>query len=188
MLYKYNKSSYLHEKISFRAYFRVFSIILLTYTISTYMSFHFGKMKALKSISSMERVIEIKPVDAFTDTKLVNMMKQLNIKYPWIPLAQSIVETGHWKSRIFIENNNLFGMKEAKTRVTTSSGTQHNHAYYNTWRESVYDYAFYQARYLGKIRNEEDYFEYLSNYAEDPNYTRTLKSTIEKFKLKEKFK
>jgi hypothetical protein len=80
-------------------------------------------------------------------------------------------------------------MKEAKQRVTSSAGTQYNHAYYNTWRESVYDYAFYQARYLGKINSEAAYFQYLNeSYAEDPRYIATVKKTIEKYKLKELFK
>jgi flagellum-specific peptidoglycan hydrolase FlgJ len=131
----------------------------------------------------------IKKSDSFNSQKLVAMMKGLNIKFAWIPMAQSIVETGHWKSNIFVENNNLFGMKEAKQRVTTADGTQNNHAYYESWKESVYDYAFYQSRYLGSIKSEQEYFEYLSaSYAEDPNYIRVLKATIEKYKLKEQFK
>jgi uncharacterized FlgJ-related protein len=99
-----------------------------------------------------------------------------------------MVETGHWKSNIFLENHNLFGMKEAKSRITTSAGTQNNHAYYNTWRESVYDYAFYQARYLGSINSESAYYSYLdASYAENPNYIAAIKKTIKEYKLKELF-
>ncbi len=188
MLYRYNKTKIMHEKISFKAYLRVFTIITTAYCLTMYISYQRGKMRALEGMSDMERVIEIKQHDVFTKDKLVMMMKDLNIKYPWIPLAQSMVETGHWKSNIFKENNNLFGMKEARARVTTSSGTQNNHAYYNTWRESVYDYAFYQARYLGSINSEEAYFAYLSaSYAEAPHYIQALKKTIDDYDLKELF-
>ena len=52
-------------------------------------------------------------------------------------------------------------MKEAYVRVHTARGTQYGHAYYEDWEESVYDYAFYQCRYLGAIRTEDEYFNYL---------------------------
>jgi flagellum-specific peptidoglycan hydrolase FlgJ len=35
----------------------------------------------------------------------------------------------------------------------------------------VLDYAFYQARFLGDIKSEGEYIQYLkANYAEDPGY------------------
>lgn len=189
MLYKYDKLNLIHQKLSFKVYWRVFCIISSLFSLTWYVSYQNGKMNALEGMSDIERIIEIKEHDTFGQDKLVQMMKDLNIKYPWIPMAQSMVETGHWKSKIFRENHNLFGMKEAKQRVTSSAGTQYNHAYYNTWRESVYDYAFYQARYLGKISSEAAYFQYLNeSYAEDPRYIATVKKTIEKYKLKELFK
>ena len=189
MLYKYDKSNLIHQKLSFKVYWRVFCIITSLFSLTWYISYQNGRMNALEGMSDIERIIEIKEHDTFGQDKLVQMMKDLNIKYPWIPMAQSMVETGHWKSKIFRENHNLFGMKEAKQRVTSSAGTQYNHAYYNTWRESVYDYAFYQARYLGKINSEAAYFQYLNeSYAEDPRYIATVKKTIEKYKLKELFK
>jgi flagellum-specific peptidoglycan hydrolase FlgJ len=79
-------------------------------------------------------------------------------------------------------------MKQAYRRVNTAKGTQHNHAFYESWEESVYDYAFYQCRYLSGITNEDDYFQYLSkSYAEDPNYIKRLKDVIEKEQLHKKF-
>jgi uncharacterized FlgJ-related protein len=119
----------------------------------------------------------------FSETNLVNKMKEINIKFPHIVLAQAQLETGNFKSKIFKHNNNMFGMKEAKSRVKLSLGTKNGHAHYATWIESLYDYAFYQCRYLGKINNETDYFNYLSKtYAEDPNYISKLKKMAEKNK------
>jgi uncharacterized FlgJ-related protein len=188
MLYKFNKSNLIHEKISFKSYLKVLCFISAIFTSSLYVSYYNGRMRALEGMSDVERIIEIKEHDVFHQDKLVEMMKSLNVKYPWIPMAQSIVETGHWKSHIFKENHNLFGMKEAKQRVTTAQGTQNNHAYYSTWRESVYDYAFYQARYLGQINSESDYYAYLdASYAENPNYIAAIKKAIEEYKLKELF-
>lgn len=124
----------------------------------------------------------------FSSEKMVELMKELNIKYPHIVYAQSLIETGHFDSKIFKENNNLFGMKQARTRVTTAQGTQYNHAYYNNWRESVYDYAFYQCRYLSGLRNEEEYLAYLDrSYAEDPTYISKIRSLVNKENLRELF-
>jgi len=124
----------------------------------------------------------------FSPDKMVYLMKELNIKYPHIVYAQSLIETGHFDSKIFKENNNLFGMKQARTRVTTAQGTQYNHAYYDNWRESVYDYAFYQCRYLSGLNNEEEYLAYLGrSYAEDPNYVSKIRGLVKRENLKELF-
>ena len=120
---------------------------------------------------------------SFSETNLVNKMKEINLKFPHIVLAQSQLETGNHKSKIFKHNNNLFGMKEARSRVKVSAGTKNGHAHYSTWIESLYDYAFMQCRYLGKIDNETDYYNYLGKtYAEDPDYISKLKKMADKNK------
>lgn len=79
-------------------------------------------------------------------------------------------------------------MKEAVRRINTAQGTQYNHAYYEHWRESVYDYAFYQCRYMGQVRSREEYFNLLSqSYAEDPMYVTKLKNEIQKRNLSKYF-
>ena len=126
--------------------------------------------------------------DEFTEEKLIQMLKDLNVKFPHIVLAQAKLETGHFKSKIFNENHNLFGMKEAKVRIHTAKGTQHNHAYYDDWRESVYDYAFYQSTYHSDKKNERQYYRALDkSYAESKNYSGALKTIIEREKLDELF-
>ena len=42
---------------------------------------------------------------AFSQDALVKELKRLNIRFPHIVLAQSILETGYWESRIYQENN-----------------------------------------------------------------------------------
>ena len=124
----------------------------------------------------------------FSEEKLIGMLTDLNIKFPHIVLAQSKLETGQFKSNIFKENHNLFGMKEAKIRVNLAKGTQYGHAFYNNWIESVYDYAFYQSTYLSRIKTEEQYFEYLDqSYAEAENYVEALKVIIERENLEDVF-
>ena len=65
----------------------------------------------------------------FSEDKLIDMLVSLNIKFPHIVLAQAKLESGNYSSKIFKENHNLFGMKEARVRIHTSKGTQFNHAY-----------------------------------------------------------
>ena len=169
-------------------------IVILSIIVLSYMyGFLEGREDQIIHLTPQEKEIILLDVSdttsEFSSVKMVNLMKELNIKYPHIVYAQSLIETGHFESKIFQENHNLFGMKQARTRVTTAQGTQYNHAYYNSWQESVYDYAFYQCRYLSSIKNEEEYLSYLSrSYAEDPNYISKIKKLVIEMELKEKFK
>jgi uncharacterized FlgJ-related protein len=124
----------------------------------------------------------------FSEEKLIELLLSLNVKFPHIVLAQAKLESGHYSSKIYKENHNLFGMKEAVVRIHTSKGTQFSHAYYDNWRESVYDYAFYQSSYLSTLKTEEEYYVYLAkSYAEADNYVKLLKSIVITEKLKEQF-
>lgn len=163
------------------------------YTLSfgclvSFSSYLYGRIDQIRNLSDLEKeilIIDINNRNEFTQDKLVTMLKDLNVRFPHIVVAQARLETGGYKSRIFKENNNLFGMKQATVRVNTASGTQHNHAYYDTWRESVYDYAFYQTRYLSGAKTESEYMYVLGqSYAEDPNYVIKLKNEIEKHNLR----
>jgi len=127
-------------------------------------------------------------IETFNQDSLIELLKDLNVKYPHIVLAQSILETGHYKSKVFKENHNLFGMKEARIRIHTAKGTKNGHAYYENWKESVYDYAFYQSTYYSDVKSEKQYYRKLDrSYAEAKNYINTLKDIVERENLTEKF-
>lgn len=191
MFYIYHEKKLTFKRLSIRFYLKLILFLVIFFGISNFLTYYHALNKKFNELSKAEKTIIISNTndDVFNKEKMISMMKNLNVKYPWIPIAQSILETGYWKSDIFLQNNNLFGMKEAKQRITTSQGTNFGHAYYTTWRESVYDYAFYQARYLNhRIKSEEQYFEYLSaNYAEDTMYIRKIKHIIQKENLKSYF-
>ena len=189
MFYKWNSEMLQYDKVCMKKSSLIIIGIAIAILSIGYLFGYFTKKESIvKEFTETEQIVMIQEVDTFSQTALVQMLKDLNVKYPYIVLAQSIVETGHWNSHIFYENHNLFGMKEARRRITTAEGTARNHAYYNHWRESVYDYAFYQCRYLGRIESETAYFEYLSaSYAEAPNYVSALKATIENEKLRDLF-
>jgi hypothetical protein len=53
----------------------------------------------------------------------------------------------------------------------------------------VYDYAFYQCRYLSQLNTEDEYFQYLgASYAEAERYVPMLKKVIKDNNLEELFK
>ena len=119
---------------------------------------------------------------------IFNKIKELNLPYPHITLAQAKLETGDYSSKIFRENHNLFGMKEARVRINLAKGTQYNHAYYNNWEESVLDYSFWYASYARKCKTEDELFQLLSaQYAEATYYVQSLKQIIKRENLKSKF-
>ncbi len=170
-------------------------IILTTIIVTTiigsalfYSGYKLGK-NTLVSLSEEEKLVIIQEHNQFSEDKLIDKLKELNVKFPYIAFAQAKLETGNFTSKVFRESNNLFGMREAKSRITTAKGTQFNHAFYDDWVESVYDFSFHQCRYLSGVNNEDQYFQYLAqNYAEDPNYITILKDMIEKQHLRNKFK
>lgn len=187
MFYKYDKENLLWKKDWKKTQFALSTVLVLLFA-----SFSLGRLIRIQALDKYERELLVLNLEneknKFTKQKFVDELKRLNVKFPYIVMAQSIIETGHFRSKIFKENNNLFGMKQANLRINTANGTQNNHAYYDDWYQSVYDYAFYQCRYLGGINTEEEYYLYLGqNYAEASDYVEVIKTTVEREKLKDLF-
>ena len=139
-------------------------------------------------ITDTEKVLIIEEHNSFNEDKLIEEISKLNFKFPHIVLAQAILETGHFESKIFVENNNLFGMKEARVRLNLAKGTQYGHAYYDNWKESVSDYALWYSTFAYKCKNEKQLYKLLNKqYAEANYYPQALQRIIEKQQLKQKF-
>ena len=186
MYYKFNEQTLLPEKVKLTNK----SLLGFGAAVGLLLVFGFTSNPAneVQNLSQEEKLIVVREYNEFSETKLIEKITELNFKYPYIILAQAKLESGHFKSTIFLENNNMFGMKEAKLRANLAKGTNRGHAYYETWQESVIDYALYYSSYLRSIKTEGEYFEYLrQNYAEDPTYVERLKSLIKKENLKSKF-
>ena len=179
---------YDNEKLIYKKDYRIIPISLGMSLVLSFISYFAGAYYSKEYVRyETEISVAEKAHQSFSKEELIKMLKQLNVKHPHIVLAQSIVETGHWKSVVFKENHNLFGMREANARIKTSLGTQLNHAYYDSWRESVYDYAFYQARYLSKLNESEYYAALDATYAEAGGYSNALKKIVERHNLKSYF-
>ena len=89
-----------------------------------------------------------------------------------IVYAQAILETGHFKSRVCLEYNNLFGLYNSRKK---------QYCRFNHWSESVIAYKnWIQRRY----KPSEDYYIFLDRikYAESIEYIPLLKKIVNKRK------
>lgn len=194
MLYTYCKKTLMFNRIKPRKLIKLTLIVSAIIGSAFYLTYEYAKNRAMEqTVDEMhfeEQVIIINQRinNDFSKEALAEELKRLNVKYPHIVMAQAMIESGHFQSNIFRSNHNLFGMKEARQRVTTAKGTNLNHAYYDNWKESVIDYAMFQAAYLKDLKSEAAYLMYLGeNYAEAQNYDSAVKTMIEREKLKELF-
>lgn len=186
MIYFYDKKELLYKNVTKKT---ILSVIGLSFIISCIIvSFFIFKVNEVKYISEETKAIIINQSikeNEFNPNRLKEYITELNIKFPHIVYAQARLESGNFKSQIFKTNNNLFGMKVARKRPTTNKGEENGHAYYDNWKESVQDYAFFQAAYLNDIKTENQYMQYLqTNYAGSPNYVNLLNDIIGEEKSK----
>jgi hypothetical protein len=186
MYYKYCQEKLAFEKISL--FSKKLKLIVVIVAIAVVFSFSMPPRAVANNLSKEEKLIVIREYNEFSEAQLIKKISELNFRFPYIILAQSYQETGRYTSTIFKTNHNLFGMREAAQRANLARGTNRNHAFYDSWQDSVVDYALYYSTYLYDIKTEGEYFEYLrQNYAEDPTYVERLKSLIKKENLKSKF-
>ena len=119
----------------------------------------------------------------FSQDALVKYVYSLNVRFPHIILAQAHLESGKFTSGIFVNNNNLFGMRQARLRPTTNKGSRNGFAKYDHWRDSVMDYILYYAVYMHKFKTEEAYYAYLDrSYANNPHYSKLIRKIAESYK------
>lgn len=162
--------------------------ILISVTLLLILSQNFfGKSKnkeiVIKENVKEENIENLK--NEFSNDELKKYLKEIHIKFPDIVYAQAVLETGNFCSPLFIAHSNMFGMKLAKNRPQVYSYVTKNGyiGHGNNWKESVINYALFQAAYMRKL-NKDQYYAYLKdNYAEDPNYVKKLKKIVENNKM-----
>lgn len=173
-MYKFNTEKLAYEKVNVRKYI---GMIVLSFLIIFILSSFIWKEVV---IVTAEKEVLLKTNNSFSKEKLFLEIDRYSFKYPDIVKAQAILESGHFKSPVFLQNNNMFGMRKAMVRITTAEGSNLNHAYYVDWKYCVADRALYEAQYLSKLTREE-YFSYLDQaYAEGEGYSKLLKQIIKK--------
>ena len=155
---------------------RVFSVLIF---------FVVGVLGAIQeySCSKEDKPPEIKVIlhidnkekqsDFFSKSPQEGLMKALEyygVKHSQIVYAQAVLETGHFKSDLCLNNNNLFGLYNSK---------RGKYYKFDHWIESVIAYKdFIQYKY----KPPEDYYKFLQRigYAEDSNYISKLKGIVNK--------
>lgn len=99
---------------------------------------------------------------------LIEALDYYGVKHPEIVYAQAILETGHFRSKVCREYNNLFGLYNSR---------KGDYYKFNHWSESVVGYLNYiQYRYYPP----NDYYTFLEEigYAEDSMYIHKLKRIV----------
>lgn len=183
-LFKYDSENLVYRKTNKILKYRVIVVVLF---LSVSLLSFVAVKKPEKEYITTEMKIDLKTNNTFSEEALIKEIKRLPFKYKDIILAQAMIESGHYKSPVFKEGRNLFGLREARSRATTAKGTVLNHAEYDNWKESVLDRLIYEVKYLDKL-NRKQYLLYLDRvYAEAGGYDRSLEQIIKTNKLKEKF-
>lgn len=120
-------------------------------------------------------VMMILSVSAYANCKLTvkTMYAELvrqGIAHPKIVLAQSILETGWYKSRQCKVNHNCFGLYNAKQR---------RYAKFKSWQHSVTVYKT-DVQYKYNKHKHKTYYDFLHKigYAADRNYITKLKRIV----------
>lgn len=112
---------------------------------------------------------------------------RLDVKFPDIVLAQAILESGNFASKVTKHNNNLFGMRMPKVRQTTAVGQRYGYARYYNWKDSVKDYKLWQEALLKRYPNmtRGQYKSYIDRiYSTGKNYISKINLIIQKNKNK----
>lgn len=124
---------------------------------------------------------EQKKVIDSLNASYIQDFERLGIQRPRVAVAQICLETNWLKSRIYKENNNLFGMKVSSRNWEI--GENLGHAKYASTAHSLLDYRDWQKQMSrGRIfKSDEEYLYFLEHlpgerrYATDPDYIRKLK-------------
>lgn len=122
-----------------------------------------GFSSAVKVNTIVERIpvyMEHKE-DPCNDETVRAYIKTLNLRFPHIIYQQVIVESQHFQSPIYRDLNNLLGMECTIGRPTLGRNIGQRFAKYNTWKESLADYAIWQSYMTREVRNEEEYYYFL---------------------------
>ena len=154
--------------------------VLRVYQVATWVAIALAAFATINDVAKTREIRQIEHQEAdslsFRD-ELLTLIFKLRLEHPDIVFAQAILETGNFKSEIFKENKNLFGLKMSWNRPTLAVGVKRGHAVFSDWKHSVYDYALYQSSYMRKLTREA-YLERLKSYAADPSYVEKIKNLL----------
>lgn len=118
----------------------------------------------------------------FSVDNLVRYLQLMNAPDAEIMISQFIVETGWFKSKLFLRGNNICGMKLAKKRATTATGEMFGYASYNHWTDSVDDFLLW-LQYHGLSTGYFDHVQKKS-YSENSGYCKLVLKVHKQLKIR----
>lgn len=144
----------------------IYSLLILI-VIST-MTFGTGYKIAKKDTMIKVEYIYLSDKNSLelTPQNVLFWCNQLDVKCDSIVVAQSILETGWYKSRKCVEDNNIFGLQHSSESSFI----------YGHWLGSLIRYKKFQDTYY----KGGDYYEFLDSigYAEDSLYEQKIKIIV----------
>ncbi len=128
------------------------------------------KDKPIPVIEVADTIINEQPKFFYQTPKdgLEKALSYYGLEHKDIVYAQAVLETGHFKSNVCLNYNNLFGLYDSKSK---------DYYKFNHWTESIIAYKeWVQTKY----QPPNNYYTFLEeiNYAEDKNYTKLLKEIV----------
>jgi len=114
--------------------------------------------------------------EQINDSILYAFLKDNNAWFPDILLKQAKIESSNYSSNIYLNTNNLYGMKKVGKRQTTQlNNTYKGYGCYNNWCLSVLDRMLWDIFIFDNVKpSKEEYLKTMSIYAEDSNYIKKL--------------
>lgn len=113
--------------------------------------------------------------DEVTDSTLYALLKENGAWYPDILVKQAKLESGNYKSVVYKNSNNLYGMKKVGRRNTTQVGVYSGYGTYNNWCLSVLDRLLWdEFRFKGVKPTREEYMKAMDIYAEADSYQKLI--------------
>lgn len=171
-MYKFNEQKLLFEETNILFKYNVAIGMLI---LSVFLLSFVAVKKPIKEYIETEIVIKKEEVK---EKEIFERIDELPFKYPEIVKAQAIIESSHFKSIVFKQNNNVFGMRLARVRTTLATGDNLKHATFKNVEESIIDRLLYESKYMSGLSKEE-YYSFLDRlYAEGDNYSKKLKQII----------
>lgn len=110
------------------------------------------------------------------DSILYKFLVNNNAWYPDILLKQAKIESSNYSSDVYLNANNLYGMKKVGKRQTTQlNNTYKGYGCYSNWCLSVLDRMLWDMFMFDNVKpSKEEYLKAMSIYAEDTNYIKKI--------------
>jgi len=181
MFYTYNQKEMTYHKVIAASLKTVMLWTIISFVVGVVGRNIFFRSTPIPQKALVEYIKVTIPViverTPFTEKALMRKLKNANVRFPNVVLAQARHETNNYTSNVFKKCNNLFGMKESGSRPTTRVNVDKNgYAIYDNWEDSVIDYALLQARFITGPKTKLQYIEHISaKYAEDAEYMNFTK-------------